>query len=372
MIKILFFIEQLTGGGAEKVLRNLVNEMDQSKFDITVQSLWMEDARLLLAPGIKYKYCYRSSGKIAYYRYRLEAGSGLLYPFYIKGAYDIEVAFLECGATKIIASAAHPNVKTVAWVHCDLANKMKYMADPGGFLRKSTRWYQHCDRIVCVSQTVRDCFHRLFGMENKTVVLYNTIDDAAIREKSLLELPNGLRKRRFTALSAGRLGQEKGYDRLLRIYRDLLTQGFAFDLWILGDGKQRLTLERFIEDNQLQDSVKLLGFDPNPYPYMRIADLLVSSSYYEGFSTFVAEGLILGKPIIATECSGMRELLGDSEYGLITENSEDGLYRGMKQMLEDDSLREVYTRRSLARGADFSAEQLTKETEQFLLNTVED
>ena len=58
MIKILFFIENLSGGGAEKVLCNLVNAMDQSKFDITVQTLWKADAEKHLKSGIRYRYCY--------------------------------------------------------------------------------------------------------------------------------------------------------------------------------------------------------------------------------------------------------------------------------------------------------------------------
>ena len=62
---------------------------------------------------------------------------------------------------------------------------------------------------------------------------------------------------------------------------------------------------------------------------------------------------------------GMRELLGDSEYGLITEDSVEGLYRGMKQMLENPGLREEYARKAALRGKAFSKEKLVKQTEQF-------
>ena len=77
------------------------------------------------------------------------------------------------------------------------------------------------------------------------------------------------------------------------------------------------------------------GFRDNPYCLMGTADLLVCSSVFEGFSTFITEGLILGKPIVTTDVSGMRELLGDSEYGLITANDDEAFYEGVKRMLAE-------------------------------------
>lgn len=76
------------------------------------------------------------------------------------------------------------------------------------------------------------------------------------------------------------------------------------------------------------------------------------------------EGLILGKPIVTTDCTGMRELLGDSEFGMITAMDEDSLFQGVKTMLCDESLRLSYREKAAERGNDFSAEKLTKETEE--------
>ena len=99
MINILFFIESLSGGGAEKVLCNLVNAMDQTRFAITVQTLYPEDAGKYLAQGIRYRYCYPKASRWNDRRMRIEAALGLTYPLHIRDAYDIEVAYLECGAT---------------------------------------------------------------------------------------------------------------------------------------------------------------------------------------------------------------------------------------------------------------------------------
>lgn len=79
----------------------------------------------------------------------------------------------------------------------------------------------------------------------------------------------------------------------------------------------------------------------------------------------MTEALILGKPVVTTPCSGMDELLGDSEFGLITEDSVEGIYQGLKRMLEDAELREHYAQKAAIRGRDFSKEKLVKQTEQF-------
>ena len=108
-----------------------------------------------------------------------------------------------------------------------------------------------------------------------------------------------------------------------------------------------------------------MGFRRNPYNLMHTADLLVCSSIFEGFSTFVTEGLILGRPIVTTDVSGMRELLGENEYGLITANDDDAFYEGVKRMLTEPGLLEHYAKRADARGKDFRRERLVRETEAF-------
>ena len=115
----------------------------------------------------------------------------------------------------------------------------------------------------------------------------------------------------------------------------------------------------------MNDLVHFEGYQKNPYPYMNGADILVCPSLFEGFSTVITEGLILGKPIVTTDCSGMRELLGDSEYGLIADNTEESLYSAVKRMLAEPGLLEHYAKRADARGKDFRRERLVRETEAF-------
>lgn len=362
MIKILFFIETLKAGGAEKVMIDLVNHMDQSKFAVTVQTVWPCDASRYLVPGIRYKSMYAAENRINHLRYRVEAEKSLAYRLHIRDDYDIECAYLEMGPTKIMAASTNKEAKKLAWVHCDLT---RAVSDPQAYAAKTAPWYAKFDRVVCVSRSVKERFDELFQNRFDSTVLYNVIDDGAIRQKALLPLPDDAEKRRFTVLSVGRFSPEKRFVRLLQAHKRLLDEGLAHDLWILGDGPERPMLEQYVADNGLQASVRMPGFIENPYPFMREADLLACSSIYEGYSTFMTEGIILGKPVVTTDVSGMRELLGDSEYGLIVEDDDEAFYRGLKRMLTDADCRAQYAKEAVLRSEDFSAHVLTETAEHF-------
>ena len=364
MLKILFFIENLSEGGAEKVLRELVNHMDQSKFDITVQTVWPCDAKEYLAPGIRYRSMYAQRNKASVLRYRAEAEAGIAYRMHIKDDYDIECAYLEMGPTKVMSASTNKKAKKLAWVHCDLSGKVK---DVEAFVSKSGKQYRRFDEVICVSETARESFRSLFGDDPPSRVLYNVFDDEGIRRKAQepLEIPADGTKPIIAAV--GRLSPEKGYDRLLRVSRRLLDDGVEHEVWLIGDGQERESLERYVRDYQMSDRVRFLGFQSNPYPYMKAADLGVCSSHFEGFSTFAVECMILGKPFVTTECSGMREILGDSQFGLITENQEEALYGGLKRMLTDQELRRAYAEKAAQRGRGFSTEQMVLATEAYFV-----
>ncbi len=364
MIKILFFIETLKEGGAEKVLCDLVNHMDQKEFDITVQTVWPQDPADYLVPGIRYKSMYAKKNKWTRYRYRIEAAAGFAYAFHIKDDYDIECAYLEMGPTKVMAQSTSKKAVKLAWVHCDLMHAIK---NKDAFYEKTAKWYSKYDHIVCVSEQAKKSFDEIFHDRFDSVILHNVVNDELIRTKSLEAAPE-YDPDRLNVLTVGRLSREKNFLRLLKAHQRLKAEGLDHDLWIIGEGSEREKLEKYIDENSLRQTAHMPGYRNNPYPYIRNASLLVCSSNYEGYSTFITEGVILGRPIVTTECSGMKEILGDSEFGMITENSDEAFYEGMKRMLEDSSVRESYAARAEKRGADFSTASLVKETEDYLKN----
>ena len=168
-----------------------------------------------------------------------------------------------------------------------------------------------------------------------------------------------------TIIAVGRLTAQKGFDRLLRVHKRLIDAGIRYQLKILGEGEDRKALETFVEQNGLTDTVALCGFQENPYPMLKNAAFYVCSSRYEGFSTTVIESLILGTPVVTTDCTGMQEILGDSEYGLITANDDEAFYEGVKRMLTEPGLLEHYAEQAKIRGRDFKQEKLAKDSEAF-------
>lgn len=367
MIKVLFHIDTLVGGGAEKVLCNLVNHMDQTKFDITVQTIFPDNPAEYLADGIHYRYIYPSDNPFFRKVYRIEAALGLVYPWHMKDNYDIEIAYLEFGPTKVLAASTNKKAKKIAWVHCDFDIAIK---DKDAFKKQAAKQYQQYDTVACVSEKCKDSFVAIFGNHPETVVIHNVIDDKEIIEKSEQPLESRVDKRKLTLCTVGNYSPAKNYRRLLSTAYRLHEEGYDFDWWILGDGEQRAEIEEYVRAHAM-DYIQLWGYQKNPYPFMKASDLLVCSSDYEGFSTFIAEGLILGKPIITTDCSGMRELLGDSEYGVIVPNDDASFYKGMKTMVSlSEEKRKEHAEKSAERGNTFSTDCLVKNTELFFESNV--
>ena len=119
-------------------------------------------------------------------------------------------------------------------------------------------------------------------------------------------------------------------------------------------------------DLGLTDRIDFLGFQSNPYKYVSKCDLFVCSSWTEGFSTAATEALIVGTPVCTTDVSGMREMLGDNEYGVITENSEEALYLGIRNLITEPGLLQMYREKARMRGKSFQTERTVKAVEDML------
>ena len=178
-----------------------------------------------------------------------------------------------------------------------------------------------------------------------------------------------IKEDRINLIAVGTLKESKGYERMLRIMKRLRDESHPICLYILGIGPQQQLLEKYIEDNNLNDTVKLLGYKTNPYKYVAKCDLFICASFAEGFSTAATEALIVGTPVCTVEVSGMKEMLGENnEWGVVTENSEEGLYQGIKHLLDSQTLVNCYKEKATERGKTFSTENTVKAVENMLLN----
>lgn len=364
--KVLFLITNLAHGGAERVLVNLANNLDKSKYDVTVMTIFDTGVnKQYLSPEI----CYRSIFPKMFHgiKYITALLPGyLLHRLFIREQYDYEVSYLEGPPAKIVSGCTNPNTKKTAWIHIELLNDGAFTE---GFRNKEDAIvsYNKFDRIVCVSQTVRDCFSKVSGITDKVDVLYNTNETEQIREKAFLPVEGFPFDGVTTICSVAKIEKSKGYDRLLEVHKRLMDEGYLHRVIILGIGSQEGVLTKRAQELGVADSFKLLGFTENPYSYVSRSDLYVCSSHREGFSTAVTEALIVGTPVVSTECSGAKELLGENnEYGIVVENSTEGIYQGMKKMLSDAKLLAHYKEQAKIRGNFFSREKTVRAVEEML------
>ena len=133
----------------------------------------------------------------------------------------------------------------------------------------------------------------------------------------------------------GTVFPQKGFDRLLKVHKKLIDEGFKHRIQIIGDGYDFENIKNLKKELGLDKTAEMLGFTENPYPYFKNSDFYILSSRYEGFPTVLFEAITLKKNIIATDVSGVREMLEDGKLGLIVENSEEGIYQGMKKALSN-------------------------------------
>ena len=200
--------------------------------------------------------------------------------------------------------------------------------------------------------------------------MYNTIESEQILLKSKEKIDDVKFSSEYKNLcSVGKITKVKGFERLAFVHKKLLDDGIKNKVYILGIGEEKAYIQKYIDENNLTESFIFLGYNTNPYKYVRNCDLYVCSSYSEGFSTSVTEALIVGTPVVTTLCSGMHEMLGENdEYGIVTENNEDALYEGVKKMLITPGMLEDYAKRAEERGKAFSTEKTVKAVEDMILS----
>ena len=367
MKKILFFIPNLMHGGAEKVLVNLVNNLNRNKYDITLQTIFDVGVnKQYLDKDIDYKYVFKKLFRGSTTIFKLFSPK-FLYKHLIKDDYDIVISYLEGPTARIISGCPYDS-KKISWIHIEMNDEKNFAV---GFrnTEEAKKCYSKFDEIICVSNTVKQIFLKTSGLNESNVdVLYNTNETEQIIEKSKETIDDIVfDKNTVNICSVGKITATKGYDRLARVHKKLIDEGLDHHIYILGIGEDEGKINKYIKENNLQDTYTLLGFRDNPYKYVAKCDLFVCSSLREGFSTAVTESLVVGTPVVSTLCSGAQELLGyNNEYGLVVENSEEGIYEGIKKLLQDRELFAYYKEKATERGSFFSKEKTVKAVEDMI------
>lgn len=361
---ILFLIPSLHSRGAERVLVNFVNNLDRNRFCVTLQTLFdVGELRNDIHADVEYKggLPFVMRGYVQLMKF---FSPQLLYKTIIGERYDIVVAFLEGAVTRIVSGCPYPDSKKVAWIHVE-QHTMPTVSYCYRNEAEVNGCYRRFDRVVAVSQTVRQDIESLLPIHCD--VLYNINEDEQILALSNASIQESQFSSGFNLISVGKLDPQKGFDRLIRIHARLIRDGIVNNLYLVGSGPQESELKRLATELGASDTVHLLGYQPNPYKFVLQSDLFVCSSRFEGLSTAVTEAMILGRPVVSTRCSGAEELLGyDNEYGIVTDNEEDALYHGVRQMLTTPGLLSHYSEQAKVSSKRFTKASTLPHIEDYL------
>ena len=351
--KILIRIGSLRHGGAEKVLATFLKNLPKDKYEIDLL-LNLYSGKYLSEIPDWVNVIYLNKGEMittnrlqdiprkafrVLYQWIMKRFPKLLYKYILKGKkYDIEFAGIHGFRDEILQSPIKTS-KKVMWIHNDL-RKTEFH----NYTDEEIRKFFGYDKILVISKHIQKDFENLAKNDDersRIVRIYNPLDTEEVLRKSqslTLEKQTSVP----TFLSVGTIFPQKGFDRLLRVHRKLLDEGFPHNIIIIGDGYDFQNIKKLRNELGVQETTEMLGFTDNPYPYFRDADFYVLSSRYEGFPTVLFEAITLKKNIIATDVSGVREMLENGKLGFIVENTEEGIYEGMKKALVQPSDFQAY------------------------------
>ncbi len=371
--RILFIIESPSMGGAEKVLVDIANALDSRKWDVTVCSIFKRsiygkehlfDVNNSLNQTVHYRFLSNNDCRPFFLltNYCVARFPRLYYKLKISDKYDKVIAFYEGAPTSLVAHSHLKRGKKIAWIHTLTRLSLKGKDEKS--IEEIAKAYSRFDRIVAVSECVAKSFADDFGsLSDKLVVTYNPIDIAKIPLKASISLT--IDKPAVPLLvSVGRITGAKAYKRYLQVIRDLRDRGLNFQVWIIGGGS-RSSLISYCEENKL-DNVRFWDNQANPYPFMKMADWVVLPSRVEGLPTVILESLALGKAVIATDCGGPKEILGESEYGLLAGNDASALTQSLSNAIFHKDLQTRYEKTARQRAADFSLESCIPAIERIL------
>lgn len=354
-MKFLIQIPQLIFGGAEKVLVSFANELVNHGHEVEIleiyekgylkpqfdqrvtfnaicsdeytQKYYASLAEIRKAKGLQKlpKLCKLTFSKIVGYRRFAEA---LVANHYKNRCFDCAINYLETESPMFLKKHIKAN-RYIQWYHTDIGN-LEHPEDTD----KMIPAFEKMDVIVCVAESAKKSFvERYPQLAHKTYVIYNFFDADEIRRMG--DEPFSYNDDRFVMLSVGRMTPPKKYLRFLDVLARLKADGYSFVWHVLGTGYEYDDIVKKIHTLGLEDCVSLDGVTENPYKYMKNCDLFVLPSGWEGFPTVTVEAKILGCAVLATDVSGIREQIIHGETGWICENNEDGIYEGVKRLIDN-------------------------------------
>ena len=236
---------------------------------------------------------------------------------------------------------------------------------------------RYADKITVVSKVLKnDLIINHKAKNNKIYPIYNFVDQEKI-DNSIKENNNHSKN---TIITVGRLTNQKGHLALIHSFQYVVKEIKNAQLIILGQGPLEDKIKEEIKKLHLEKNIKLIGYQKNPYIYMKKSTIFVLSSFYEGMPNVILEAMYCGLPIISTDCkSGPREIIEPNDYlkeetkdisycefGILVpilknSNCEKSMANAIIKLMKDSKLRDIYSKKSQKRVKDFTKKKIMKE-----------
>ncbi len=371
-VKALFFIPSLEGGGAERVMVEIISHINRERIKPVLVLLYPYENspyRDFIPRGLKLIVVQRKSDSSID---KLRQYAGFLRAVFREKPHVI-VSMLTHSNIMAISAGLLFRKKIIIGEHITLSEAAKTKAGRRMLWFSTTLlvkiFYRFSDKIIAVSEGVKADLVGEFNILPPNVeVIHNPTDLKCISE--LCNNPVAhvfFREGVPVILSVGRLVAQKGFEILLKAFSNVIKEMDA-RLIILGEGPEKESLSRLANELAITEKVSFLGFQNNPYKFISKADVFVLSSRYEGLPMVVLEAMACDTPVVSTDCkSGPREILQDDKYGVLVPTDDiDALSRAVLKLLKDKVLRERFSRLGKERVKDFAVEKITSEYEEMI------
>nr|WP_321242405.1 glycosyltransferase [uncultured Tolumonas sp.] len=348
--KILFCASGLNNSGVEKALAITLANINRINYTIDLLLLGKERCNFFdkIPDDINVFYLFQSEQEIIDGLDAIKLNSASrLFSAIVPDDYDLLIAYNEGFPTKIISGCTSSISRCISWVHLDLyhwhSSSFAYLSQ-----EEEQKAYQNYDEIIFVSSGVQSGFHQRFGCvaERQEHIIHNPFPPPQFlytASQSSCVLPF------FSYVSVGRLHKQKGLDSLIRAHAELRAEGLPLHLILLGGGEERSNLEQLCTELRVEDSVSILGFVANPYPWIRAANLYVSSAVAEGYPMVIGEALLLGTPVLASNCSGNNDILSAGLFGELYSNQPGALVVALRRLVQEpERLQQLKDKAALA------------------------
>ena len=347
-LRVLFAIGEMSGGGSQRQLVGVLQRLDRNQFQPFLYLVSPGGELLPEVPADVQVVVFRDRWRQPWWSYPGQAHRACVRDLAaVLREQKIDVVYDRTYHMTLIAgpAARQAGVKRVSVIVTDperdfAGNVERFRWIKGRLLRRA---YQTADRVVAVSEGIRQAAIEYYGLQpDKVLTIYNLFDIERIDRLMAEPLPAdqvASQAGRFEIVAAGRLHPQKGFLYLLEAIRELVQQRGReqVHLRILGTGPQEAELRGFIAQHQLQLHVTLVGFRQNPLPYFRQANLFCLSSLYEGMPNALVEAMLCRVPVLSTDCpSGPREILQAGQLSRLVSPANS---RALADAIEDALLR---------------------------------